>query len=390
MAEFVCSVEWDWPIAADIPFDDLLTAKAVAAALELAGKQRRVPSYVKLYGRERRTLKRILRTHKSQQRDVLRARIVLLAAEGLDNSKIASQLNCDVQTVRKWRELFVFKRLIGLKDAKRSGRPPIYTSETRHELFAMVVSTPPDPYARWTIDLLCDELIRRNVVPSISRETLSYWLRTAELKPHRVRSWLNSKDPNFYAKMRRIVDLYINPPKDGVVISVDELTGVQALERKYPTKTTKRGVRLVEFEYIRHGTIKMIASFVVHSGQVTAKFVDSNNSDAFIDFLDALQCAHPTGKIYLILDNGSSHRSKKTTSYLAKHPRLVPVYTPTHASWLNQIEIWFSALKRKSIYGVSYTSKEELQARILRYIEHHNLALARPYKWTYTGQPLSA
>lgn len=366
----------------------MLDAHAAVASLVASGGRRPNPSEIRLTGGERRDLRRLIRRHTAAQRDVLRARIVLLAGKGLSNAAIARKLSCDVKTVRKWREQYVLNRSHGLNDAPRSGRPAIFTSEIKHQAFAMVVSDPPFPFAKWTVDLLCTEMIGRGMVPAISRETLSYWLRKAKIKPHRTRSWLNSKDPNFQEKMKRIVDLYINPPADGVVISIDELTGLQALERKYPTQVTRNGVRKYEFEYIRHGTVKMIASFEVQTGRVRSKFVASNNSDAFIEFLQPLEKIHPTGKIYIILDNGSSHVSKKTKAYFRDHPRLVPVYTPTHASWLNQIEIWFSALKRRSLSGVSFKSTAELMARIEAYIKHHNIALARPYAWSYTGQPL--
>lgn len=386
LSQYVLAWEWDWPIPVLLTWTDPFSARAISF-----GEGKKEPSRIWLYGRERRALKRTLRAHKAEQRAVLRASIILSAATGANNTEIARELKCDIQTVRKWRERFAKSRLKGLLDAPRPGRPPIYTSEIKHKAFALVVSDPPAPHARWTIDLLLDEMNRRGIVTSLSRETLSHWLRTATIKPHRSKYWLNSKDPDFHSKMNRIVDLYINPPTDGQVVCVDEVTGLQALERKYPTLPTRPGkVRRVEFEYKRHGTVKMIASFGVHSGQVSADFVECNNSDAFIAFLEQLKHAYPDGKIYLVLDNGSSHISKQTRAYFKENPRFVPAYTPTHASWLNQIEIWFSALKRKALKNVSFTSKDALKSRILSYVAYHNRVLARPYKWTYKGQPATA
>ena len=386
LADFVLQAFYGLPYQTHLPLEDALDAHAIKGS----DARRVVPSYIRLYGRERRALSKVTRATTSPQRDVLRARIVLMASLGMSNASISAQLACNVQTVRKWRERFVLQRLEGLRDLKRTGRPAVFSPEARHQLFALAVSDPPDPYSRWTVDLLREAMKDSKYVGSIGRETLSLWLRSARLKPHRVRSWLNSKDPDFQDKMKRIVDLYLNPPTDGKVICVDELTGLQALERKFPTIVARNAVRYKEFEYIRHGTVKMIASFHVHTGAVMGKFVEKNDSAAFIEFLKGLLQAHPEGKIYLILDNGSSHTSRVTTQFLSENPRFVPVFTPTHASWLNQIEIWFSALKRKALQGVSFRSVAELQERICNYVHLHNAILRRPYKWTYTGQPLAA
>jgi len=189
---------------------------------------------ITLLGRERRVLKRVVRAHTSEQRDVLRARIVLMASFGDNNSEIARELFCDLKTVRKWRDRFAESRLEGLWDAPRSGRPDYFTVSQRHDVFAQLALTPPAPYARWSVDLLAKHLVSAGIVPSISRETVSLWLRTADIKPHRVKYWLESNDPDFKSKKDRIINLYLHPPKDGIVICVDEKTSIQALERKHP------------------------------------------------------------------------------------------------------------------------------------------------------------
>jgi len=234
-------------------------------------------------------------------------------------------------------------------------------------------------------------LLEQGIVTSLSRESVSYWLRTADIKPHRCRYWLNSKDPEYQAKMQRIVEVYVRPPEDGIVLCVDEKTGIQALERKHPDKPTQPGrVRRREFEYKRHGTVSLLASFEVKTGKVVGECIQRNNSCAFIRFLRRLMKIYPKGKLYIILDNGSSHKSKETKRFFDSHSRLVPIFTPTHASWLNQIEIWFGALNRQALRGVSSGSREELRDRTLGYIDYHNRRRARPYGWTYTGQPLSS
>ena len=346
---------------------------------------------IRVVGRVRRELKRIIRAHTSEQCMVLRARTVLLAASGLNNSEVAWQLDTDVKTVRKWRGRFQAEGIAGLEDRPRPGRPPRFDSKQKSELFTLVVSPPPEPYGRWTMDLLVDHLIGSGFVTCISRETVSLWLRSADLKPHRVKYWLNSKDPDFNLKRDRVLELYKKKPPDGRVLCIDEKTSIQALEKIAPdAAVAARRARRVEFEYRRHGTVNLIASFEVHTGRVAAQCVDRNDSSAFIAFLKGLLRHYPKGKLYLVLDNGTTHRSNQTREFLARHPRLVPVFLPTHASWLNQVEIWFSALSRQALKNVSFVSQEALRLRILAYVEAHNRELAAPYAWTYDGQPCSS
>jgi len=344
---------------------------------------------ITLLGKERRELKRIVRAHTSEQRMVLRARIVLLAAAGLNNCQIADELGCDVKTVRKWRDRFAELRLEGLWDSHRDGRPPKFTTTHRHDVFAALVGPPPPPYARWTIDLLANHLVEQGIVPSIGRETVSHWLRTADVKPHRVRYWLTSRDPNFEAKKNRIIDLYLRPPGDGIVISIDEKTSIQALERVRPELPSKpHRYRRIDFGYKRHGVMNLLAAFTVHTGRVVGECIDKNDSATFIRFVRQLMRDNPKGKLYLVLDNGTTHRSRQTKAFFAKHPRLVPVFTPTHASWLNQIEIWFSLLSRQALRNVNFTSRLALKARILLYIDRYNQS-ASPFAWTSKGKPLA-
>lgn len=345
---------------------------------------------IKLLGRERRELRRIARTATAEHREVVRAQIILLAAEGLSNCEIAGELGKDLKTVRKWRGRFFESRIKGLLDLPRSGRPCCFEASQRQEVFTLVTSSPPAPLARWTVGLLAEHLVTTGIVPCISRETVSYWLRTAEIKPHRVKYWLNSKDPDLRAKRDRVLELYLSPPRSGVVLCVDEKTSIQALEHCHPEQAaSRRRPRRVEFEYKRHGTANLIASFEVHSGQVPViDLVERNDSKAFIGFCRKLLARYPRRKLYLILDNGTTHTSAETREFFAKNKRIIPVFTPTHASWLNQIEIWFSALTRQALKNVSFPSKDALVQRIVDYVAFHNRHWAKPYKWTTHGKPL--
>lgn len=343
-----------------------------------------------LRGSERRVLCRIVRAQKSEQRMVLRASIILKCALGLTSSSVADDLNVSVRTVRKWRDRFASDRMEGLQDARRSGRPARFDSGQRHELFTLAVSPPPPPFARWTADLLADYLVVQGWVPSISRETVSLWLRTADIKPHRLRYWLTSQDPDFKAKRDRVVGLYRSPPCCAEVICVDEKTSIQALERLHPDiPACRRWRRRQEFEYIRHGTVHLVAGFNVRTGRVIADvLLTKNDSSAFIRFLKRLLTAHPDRTLYLILDNGTTHKSHQTKAFLKTQPRLVPVYLPTHASWLNQVEIWFSVLSRQVLRGASFTSREALRTQLRSYIRVHNRHLAHAYDWSTKGKPL--
>lgn len=278
----------------------------------------------------------------------------------------------------------------GLHDSYRSGRPFRFDSSVRNEVFTAVVGEPPEPFATWTLDLLAKHLVDHTLVGSISIETISYWLRSADIKPHRVRGWLYSNDPNFREKRDRIAALYRNPPADGELLSVDEKTSIPARERI--RKDGKLGPGLPkkhEWEYVRHGTVHLLASFNVRTGQVIAEIPSGkNDSDAFIGFLKRLMLRHPRRKLYLILDNGTTHCSEKTRAFFAKNTRLVPVFTPTHASWLNQIEIWFSVMSRQALRKVSFTSRQKLIERLEDYVSMHNSELAVPYEWSSKDKPL--
>lgn len=345
---------------------------------------------ITLVGSERRELRRVVAAHKSEQRAVLRAKIVLLAAQGRNNCEIADELGCHVQTVRKWRARFASGRLENLRDLPRPGRTPQFEASVRHKAIAALLGPPLPGFARWTLDSAVQALIERKIVTTISRETLSRWLRSFDLKPHRCRYWLESKDPEFQPKMDAIVDLYLNKPRNGRVICIDEKTCIPARERIRPDQPARPGrVRRQEFEYRRHGTVHLIAAFEVHTGRVFTKCVDKNDSDAFIEFLREVRRQYPREKLYLVMDNGTTHRSEATTKFLATQPRMVPVFTPTHASWLNQVEIWFSALSRRSLRHMSFDSREALIRHIEAFVAAHNQT-AKPYRWTKTGEALRA
>ena len=344
---------------------------------------RRAPQ-IELTSPERMTLESILRSPCAAQRDVLRARVVLLAAEGQRNEQIQQTLDVCKPVVIKWRRRFARDRMAGLVDQPGRGRKRKYDAALRHRIAATACGTPPESLGtHGSIRALARHLgVGASVVQSV--------LTAESIQPHRFRYWKHSHDPEFEPKMLAIVGLYMQPPQNAVVLSVDEKTSIQALDRTQPRLPMRpHRIERLSHEYKRNGTASLLASFEVHSGQVRAQAIRRNNSVTFIRFLRRLLNLYPAQELYVIADNGSSHRSKKTLAWVTKQKRLHLAFTPTHASWLNQIEIWFGILTRKVVRRGIFKSRQELVERLMNFIEAYNKD-ARPFKWTYTGNPLAA
>lgn len=344
---------------------------------------RRAPQ-IELTPEEQKTLETIIGSPSAAQRDVLRARIVLLAAEGQRNEQIQDHLEVSKPVVIKWRRRFAAQRLTGLVDQPGRGRKRKYDAALRHRIAATACSTPPESVGtHWSVRTLARHL---GVGVAVVRSVLA----AESIQPHRFRYWKDSDDPEFEPKMLAVVGLYLQPPQNAVVLSVDEKTSIQALDRTQPRLPMKpHRIERLSHEYKRNGTASLLASLEVHSGQVRAEPIHRNNSATFIRFLRRLLSAYPAKELYIIADNGSSHRSKKTRAWVAKQKRLHLYFTPTHASWLNQIEIWFGLLTRKVIRRGIFKSRDELVDRLMNFIETYNQE-AQPFQWTYTGNPLAA
>jgi transposase len=344
---------------------------------------RRAPR-IELTSEERTTLQSIARSPSSAQRDVLRSRIVLLAADGLRNEQIQEQLKVSKPVVIKWRRRFADDHLAGLVDQPGRGRKRKYDAAVRHRIAATACSKPPESVGtHWSVRTLARQLgIGVGIVQSV--------LAAESIQPHRFRYWKHSDDPEFEPKMLAIVGLYLHPPTNAVVLSVDEKTSIQALDRSPPRLPMKaHRIERLSHEYKRNGTASLLAALEVHSGQVQAASIQRNNSATFIRFLRRLLNVYPGKELYIIADNGSSHRSKKTLAWVAKQKRLYLTFTPTHGSWLNQIEIWFGILTRKVVRRGIFKSRKELVERLLNFIQAYNEE-ARPFQWTYTGNPMAA
>jgi transposase len=347
----------------------------------MAGRACAVP--VRLSIKRRRKVEQIIAAGTSPQRLVLRARIVLLAAGGMTNAQIARQLGCGVAVVRTWRGRFVICGIPGLFDKPRSGRPEMHGPSARLAVIAVATSVPPEGESQWSRPLIAGHLHDRGL--AISASTVSRVLAEAKVRPHKVRGWLNrADDPSFWIRAGQVCRLYLDPPPGTVLISIDEKTGIQAKSRRHPVIPARPGRDARrEFEYVRHGTVSVIAAMNVTAGEVIAERIDRNDSVTFIRFLAMLdQMTPPHLRIHLIMDNGSSHTSRATRAWLAARLRFSVTYTPKHASWLNMIEQWFGVLTRRLLRRGDFTSRDELEAKITAFTIRHNKN-ARPYKWSY-------
>jgi transposase len=324
---------------------------------------------------ERGTLEAWARATSVERRRVERARIVLLAAEGLASRAIARELGCRHHTVSKWRVRFAGERLAGLADAPRSGKPKTYGVDADRRILAVLDRPPPEGFGRWTAPLIAKAL------GDVSDQHIWRFLRAQRIDLAGRRSWCLSTDPEFIAKAADIVGLYLAPPDNALVLAVDEKPAIQALERAQGYLKLPNGRALTGFahEYGRRGTTTLFAALDVATGQIRAKHTKRRRRAEFLDFMNEVVAADRDREIHVILDNLSTHKPKRD-AWLARHKNVHFHFTPTHASWLNQVEIWFSILARSTLEGASFTSVAQLRAAIDAFIDSYNQH-AVPFRW---------
>ena len=357
----------------------------------MAVPRARSADVIRLSSGRRRRLVHLSRRSTAPAQQVRRARILLAAAAGVYNAAIATQVGCDVATVRRTRRAFRTRGMKALRDRRRPGRPLVYDLDVRLLVMATATSQPPETDAQWTHRLIAERLHATRGI-GISASQVGRILAEADIKPHKVRGWLNRPDdPGFFTRAQTICHLYQHIDPDTVLLSVDEKTGIQAKSRKHPTHPVGRGrPARREFEYVRHGTVSLMAAMNVGTGTVHPKIIKRNDSVTFIEFLTEIDQAVPAHlRIHLVMDNGSSHTSKATRAWIAAHPRFQVTYTPKHASWLNIVEIFFSILTRRLLRRGEFTSREHLANKILTFITHYSRT-AKPFRWRYDGRPLKA
>jgi transposase len=324
---------------------------------------------------DRQSLERWVRSSTTEQRLVSRARIVLSAARGKQTQQIATELNQRPATVSKWRQRFARQGLEGLSDAVRIGTPRRYMPETEQRILKQLDQAPPPGYARWNGRLLAEAL------QDVSRDQVWLVLRQHQIQLERRRSWCVSTDPEFAPKAADIVGLYLNSPENALIISVDEKPHIQALDRAqgYLKLPNGRALRGFSHDYKRHGTSTLFAALNVATGQVRTGHYPRRRRREFLHFMNELINDHPNQELHVILDNLNIHKPKQDR-WLARHPRVHFHFTPTRASWLNQIEIWFSILSRSALKGASFTSVRQLRQAIDEFIEVYN-PRATPFQW---------
>jgi len=324
---------------------------------------------------QRAELERLVRTHTSPKCMAERAQIILWGAEGQTNAEIAKRLRTRVARISKWRTRFVKGGLEGLLDEPRTGQPRKYTAETERTILSKIDEPPPKGYAQWNGRLLGE----RTGIPDYEVWAV---LRRRGISLQRRRSWCISTDPEFARKSADIVGLYLDPPENAMVVCMDEKPAIQALERAQGWLKLPNGKALTgaNHEYQRHGTSTLFAALNVATGQVKAGHYGRRRRREFLDFMNEIVAEHPDEEIHIIMNNLSTHKPKRD-HWIKRHPKVHLHFTPTHASWLNQIEIWFSLLSRYALKGASFISVRQLRQAIDDFISAHN-EKAAPFEWT--------
>jgi transposase len=359
------------------------------------------PYQVVLSAAERRTLTARARSGRTAHRDVLRARIVLAAAGGTANAQIARWLGVCEDTVRKWRHRFVDQRLAGLKDRPRPGRTRTFSPVAEAEVKALACELPTEtgvPLARWSTAELAAEAVTRGVVDSVSPSTVGRWLRADAIRPWRHRSWIFPRDPDFAGKAGPVLDLYDRTWKgrplgeDEYVISADEKSQLQALRRRHPDLPPAPGRdHRQEFEYRRGGTLAYLAAYDVHAARVIGRCAPTTGIEPFSQLVGQVMTTEPyasASRVFWIVDNGSSHNGARSIQRMCSAwPTCELVHLPIHASWLNQVEIFFSIVQRKVIKPGDFADLDQLTARLLAFQDRYN-ATAEPFDWHFGRKSL--
>jgi transposase len=324
---------------------------------------------------EREELERWLRLPTTEQRSAFRARVVLAAAAGEGSASIARREAVRLNTVSTWRSRFADSGIAGLRDQQRAGRPRQYGAEAEQRLLAQLDEPPPEGYGSWNGTLLGQAL-------AIPADQVWRILRRNGIQLQRRRSWCISTDPEFAPKAAEIVGLYLDPPENAVVLCLDEKPSIQALERAqgYLRLANGKAVRGQSHEYKRHGTTTLFAALEVGTGKVNGMHARRKRRQEFLAFMNQIDAAYPGQELHVVLDNFVTHKPKHD-AWLARHPNVHFHFTPTHASWLNQVEVWFSILARSALLGSSFTSSQEVCELIDRFIQTYNRQ-ARPFRWT--------
>jgi transposase len=333
---------------------------------------------------ERETLQNWSRRPKSAQALALRARMILLCAADRSNTEVAAELRITKQTVGKWRQRFLEKRLDGLLDEPRPGTPRKLSDGDVERVLALTLESAPRNATHWSTRLLAE-------ASGLSRASVHRIWRAFALQPHRSETFKLSKDPLFIDKVRDIVGLYLNPPDRALVLCVDEKSQIQALDRSQPLLPMRPGqAERRSHDYKRHGTTSLFAALDVKTGRLISELHRRHRSVEFRQFLDTIDAAVPDRfDIHMVLDNYGTHKTPMIHRWLVKRPRFHLHFTPTGTSWINQVERWFALLTEKRLRRSAFRSTRELESAIRQFVDQHN-EQPKPFRWTKTADQILA
>jgi putative transposase len=345
-------------------------------------RQMRADAEIELAEDERAELEKVARSRRTAQAVALRARIVLLTADGFAPTTIAQELGISQPTVRKWRARYVEDGLPGLRNEPRPGRPRSLDDQRVADLLNKALQTRPAKQTHWSVRSFAAEA-------KISKDMAHRLFRAASIAPHRSRSFKLSNDPAFVEKVRDITGLYLDPPDHALVLCVDEKSQIQALERTQPLLPMGFGyVEGVTHDYVRHGTTTLFAALDVANGQVISRVRSQHRHQEFLDFLRQIDKQTPPDlDLHLIVDNYTTHKHAKVKAWLSRNPRVHMHFTPTYSSWINQVERWFALITERAIRRNSFTSVRELKQQIELFVQRHN-ADTTPFKWVATADSI--
>lgn len=332
---------------------------------------------------DRAELQAWLRKGTLDQRLVQRATILLELDAAVRPVQISRRLGLSAPVVFKWRTRYQERGLAGLCDAPRPGQPRRLTPGKVKEILALTTQRIPAEATHWSLRLMA------KYAGTTVHQVRQIW-HAAALKPHRLQAFKISNDPRFAEKVLDVVGLYMSPPDNAVVLSVDEKTQIQALDRTQPQLPLRPGqIERRTHDYKRHGTASLYAAFDILSGRVMGRITQRHRAREFLDFMRQVErCTPQELALHVILDNSSTHKTAAVRAWLARHPRITLHFTPTSASWLNAVERWFASLERRALYRGAFGSVADLRAAIRQFIDAHNTHSAKPFRWTKSAESI--
>jgi transposase len=334
---------------------------------------------------DRTELQAWLRKATLDQRLAQRARILLDLDAAVPPARISARLGLSAPVVFKWRSRYQERGLEGLRDQPRPGQPRKLTQQKVRQILTLTTQRIPAEATHWSLRLMAKQA-------GVTVHQVRQVWQGADLKPHRLQTFKISNDPDFAQKVVDVVGLYMNPPENAVVLSVDEKTQIQALDRTQPMLPLRPGqIERRTHDYKRHGTASLYAAFDILTGNVMGRITARHRAREFLDFMHQIDKAtDPALDLHVILDNSATHKTEEVKAWLAKHPRIKLHFTPTSASWLNAVERWFASLERRALYRGASGSVQELREAIRQFIDAHNAHSAKPFRWTKSAEAILA